>query len=245
VYESDLWCSLWLLLFRSCRQGSKTPVWSAGRALCGAHTSAERLFLQAPVPGFQDRLWSINIYSHHSQEKSGKESLCVRDWARGERESERPKGRSRGQAKALFVLILAHELVFTHTQPDSLHWIRLNRTRLLSRPPNAVFFSPATYCTHVKKPITWLKPPFSLKETLWDHYLKWLMKTLSSFCHLKLYDFVYHKGRCFLTGLSEQFNLKGSKLTLDPSDFQLCAKNPTFFKINVFIFLVLEWHKGE
>jgi len=73
------------------------------------------------------------------------------------------------------------------------------------------------------------------------------MKTLS-FCHLKqydfshpnLYDFVYHKGRCFLTGLSEQFNLKGSKLTLDPSDFQLCAKNPTFFKIYVFIFLVLE-----
>lgn len=124
-------------------------------------------FLRAPVPGFQDRLWSINIYSHHSQEQSGKESLCVRDWARGERESERPRGRSRGQAKALFVL--AHELGFSHTQPDSLHWIRPYRTRLLSRPPDAVFLSPATYCTHVKKPITWLKPRFSLKETVWDH----------------------------------------------------------------------------
>lgn len=120
-------------------------------------------FLWPPVPGFQDRLWSINIYSHHNQEQSGKESLCVRDWAWGERESERLRGRSRGQAKALFVLILAHELGFSHTQPDSLHWIHPYRTRLLSRPPDAVFFRPATYCTHAKKPKTWLKALILLK----------------------------------------------------------------------------------
>lgn len=144
-------------------------------------------FLWATVPGFQDRLWSINIHSHHSQEQSGKESLCVRDWAWGERESERPRGRPRGQAKALFVLILAHELGFSHTQPDSLHWIRPYRTRLLSRTPYAVFFPPATYCTHVKKPKTWLKPRFSLRETVGDYNLKGIIHTkISIFCHYLL-----------------------------------------------------------
>ncbi len=136
------------------------------------HTHLQTAFFMSPrarLPG------QTVIYQHSFPPQSRtewKESLCVRDWTRGERESERPRGRSRGQAKALFVLILAHELGFSHTQPDSLHWIRPYRTRLLSRPPDAVFFPPATYCTHVKKPKTWLKPQFSSRETVRDHNLK-------------------------------------------------------------------------
>lgn len=70
------------------------------------HTHLQKpLFLWAPVPGFQDRMQSINIHSQaEPKTRRERESLC-----------ERLRGRSRGPAKALFVVILAHELGFSHT----------------------------------------------------------------------------------------------------------------------------------